>query len=362
MIYRTIGLMSGSSLDGLDIAYCIIEESGGNWTYEIPVAECVPFNAELKNSLEQVTSLSSKEFMLLDAQFGRWMGDAVNAFIEKNALQFKIALIASHGHTAFHLPAQGTSVQIGCGATIAAVTQLPVVNNLRQMDVALGGQGAPIVPIAEQLFFPDYKMFLNIGGISNITFYHQGKYMAYDICSANRVLNTLCKPLQVPYDKDGLLAKAGTVHQALLEALSALDYYTLNAPKSLANEFGTELVLPLIAKFNLSAKDNLATYTQHIAMQISNAIAEAAGDTYKEILITGGGALNNFLVESIDKLLDAKGIKLIVPDEHLVQYKESLAMALIGVLRWREENNVLHTATGAIRSSVGGAMYLGTDC
>ncbi len=365
MIYRTIGLMSGSSLDGLDIAYCIIEENGGKWSYEMPLVSCVPFDEKLKNDLENIAQLPAQEFMQLHNSFGKWMGEAVNTFIGENNLQFQIALIASHGHTAFHLPAQGTTVQIGCGATMAAITQLPVVCDLRQLDVALGGQGAPIVPIAEKLFFPNYKMFLNIGGISNLTYYKNEKYIAYDICSANRVLNNLCKPLNIPFDKDGLQAKAGIVNTDLLNELNLLDYYKLAAPKSLANEFGTELVLSLILKYNLSDADNIATYTQHIAVQMSEDIRQGAGEataeTPVEVLITGGGALNIFLIETMQLLLNENHIQLIVPDINLVQYKESLAMALIGVLRWREEPNVLASVTGASRSSVGGAMYIGAD-
>jgi anhydro-N-acetylmuramic acid kinase len=359
MIYRTIGLMSGSSLDGLDIAYCVIEESGGVWKYEMPFVECVPFGTALKNKLENIVELPTKEFVLLNSSFGKWMGEAVNNFIEKNNLHFQIALICSHGHTAFHIPDSGTTVQIGCGATIAATTNLPVVSDLRTMDVALGGQGAPIVPIAEQLLFPEYNMFLNIGGISNITFSKEEQYIAFDICSANRVLNNLCVPLNCAFDTDGNFAKSGVIHEPLVEELNNLAYYKTAFPKSLANEFGTQTVMPIIEKYNLSPIDNLATYTKHIAVQIASNISKSALGDNSQILVTGGGALNVFLIKCIQEIINSRNIKIIVPSLNVVQYKESLAMALIGVLRWREEINILHTVTGASRSSIGGAMHLG---
>ncbi len=361
MIYRVIGLMSGSSLDGLDISYSILEENGGKWQYEIVHETCVPFTDKLRLNLENIQSLSTKDFVILHTSFGRWMGEVVNQFIEDNNLAFQVALVASHGHTAFHFPELNNSVQIGCGATLAAITSLPVVCDLRMMDVALGGQGAPIVPIAEKLLFSSYSMFLNIGGISNITYYNENGYFAYDICSANRVLNTLCKPLQIAYDKDGLIARKGKENNELANALDAIAYYGLPAPKSLSNEFSAETIIPIIESFQLSVEDNIATYTMHIARQIAQAIISAANGLHKQILITGGGAFNTYLLELIQNKLSIFGIELIVPDAKLVQQKESLAMALIGVLRWREDNNVLSTVTGASRDSIGGALYMGSN-
>jgi anhydro-N-acetylmuramic acid kinase len=357
MVYHVIGLMSGSSLDGLDIAFCKIEVQGQNWNYELLATDCIHFPEEWKNTLSQITQLSLPDFFKAHTAFGHWMGQSVNQFIEKNSLHHKVNLIASHGHTAFHFPANRTSVQIGCGAAIAAITGIATVSDLRAMDMAVGGQGAPIVPIAEQLLFPTHTLFLNIGGICNISLVEENnKRIAFDIAPANRVLNELVKELNLAYDEDGALAANGFVNLQVLKSLNELDYYKLAAPKSLANEFGLEKVLPILQNSNLVTEDKLATMVSHIAYQIGEAIPSSYQG--QQLLITGGGALNKFLIGQIQKELAVKNISVHIPDEQTVQYKEALAMALIGVLRWREEVNVLSSVTGASQDSIGGALWM----
>lgn len=245
MIYRAIGVMSGSSLDGLDIAFVEFHENGGKWQFEIQHTDCQPYAPEWKAKLENAITLSALEYQLLHADYGHYIGRQVNAFIEQNALQYKIAVIGSHGHTTFHLPERGLTGQIGDGAAIAAETDLPVVSDLRAMDVALGGQGAPIVPIGEKLLFSDYRYFLNLGGIANLSI-KETDYKAFDICAANRVLNVLAGELGKEYDADGDLARSGNINNALLQELNGLSYYNQPAPKSLANDFGIATVYPLI--------------------------------------------------------------------------------------------------------------------
>ena len=360
MIYRAIGLMSGSSLDGLDIVFTEIQENGGRWSYDILHADCIPYSQEWVQRLRDATSLSALDYQLLHVDYGHYIGRCVNDFIQQHHLQFKIAVVASHGHTTFHLPAKGLTAQLGDGAAIAAETQLPVVSDLRAMDVAFGGQGAPIVPIGERLLFDPYRYFLNIGGIANLSINGEA-YTAFDICAANRVLNLLAQETGRMYDDNGNLAREGQLHQALLNELNGLDYYTRPAPKSLANDFGTDTVFPMIKKYQLSPQDSLRTYTAHIVRQVKNAVQPYMEPTSEpqKMLVTGGGALNGFLIDQLQEALP--GIGIVVPDEELVQYKEALIMALIGVLRWREEYNVLHTVTGATRNSVGGAMWMGQE-
>jgi anhydro-N-acetylmuramic acid kinase len=256
------------------------------------------------------------------------------------------------------------TAQLGDGAAIAAATSLPVVSDLRAMDVALGGQGAPIVPIGEKLLLGDYDYFLNIGGIANISF-NQDSYLAFDICAANRVLNMLAAKEGKEYDEGGKMAASGKVDNALLEKLNGLDFYKAAYPKSLANDFGTNIVYPLILNAGSSTTDALRTYTEHIAMQVTHAIASVNNlklqTSSLKLLCTGGGAFNNFLVERLQDHLKQLDIEVIIPDEKLVKYKESLIMALIAVLRWREETNVLASVTGAQRDSVGGAMWMGQE-
>lgn len=363
MIYRVIGLMSGSSLDGLDIAFVEFEEIAGKWKFNIVEATCISYSTELESSLRNATKLNAYDYASLHAAYGHYLGDAVNEFIETNQLQYKVALIVSHGHTAFHEPGL-FSTQLGEGAAIAAKTGLPVVSDLRSMDVALGGQGAPIVPMGEKLLFDGFQYFLNIGGIANISCHNQGAHIAFDVCAANRVLNMLSLLAGKPFDENGAMASSGRINENLLEELNDLSYYELDYPKSLKNEFGTEIVFPLIQAHSLSVEDALATYVEHISIKIADAIGlmhqkESVEPTNQKIMITGGGALNAYLISRIEFHLSPFSIDVVVPEKTIVEFKEALIMALLGVLRWREEITVMASVTGASRSSIGGALWMG---
>src|SRR6476660_5986878 len=185
MVYRAIGLMSGSSLDGLDIAFVEFQENAGKWSYEILNVDCYQYTDEWMKRLKSAISLSALDYQLLHVDYGHYIGQQVNQFIEKNNLQYQVALIASHGHTTFHVPERKMTAQLGEGAAIASEALLPVVTDLRALDVALGGQGAPIVPIGEKLLLGDYNYFLNLGGIANISI-NTEPYLAFDVCPANR--------------------------------------------------------------------------------------------------------------------------------------------------------------------------------
>jgi anhydro-N-acetylmuramic acid kinase len=366
MVYRAIGIMSGSSLDGLDLAFTEFHEQGGKWNYEIKLAECVSYPADWVERLKNAVQLDARNYQLLHCAYGHFIGEQVNLFIEKHQLQFKAGLISSHGHTSFHMPAQRMTAQLGDGAAIAAATKLPVVTDLRAMDVAFGGQGAPIVPIGEKYLLGDYQYFLNLGGIANISANEPDRYIAFDICAANRVLNMIANLADKDFDDKGEMARAGLVHVGLLNELNELDYYRQSFPKSLANDFGTDVVFPLIKKAGLSVTDALSTYTEPIAFQVSHSLDQIkaapsqSGQVFK-LLITGGGAFNQYLVERISELVKNKGIETIVPEQVLVNFKEAMIMAFIGVLRWRQEYNVLATVTGAARDSIGGALWSGEE-
>ncbi len=355
MVYRAIGLMSGSSLDGLDIAFIEFTETAGKWNFEILAADCIPYNQHWKDRLQHAINLSAFEYALLHTEYGHYTGQQVNDFIERHNLQHKVHLIASHGHTTFHSPAQKMTAQLGDGAAIAVETKLTVITDLRAMDVAAGGQGAPIVPIGEKLLFPGYDYFLNIGGIANVSF-NKESYIAFDVCAANRVLNMLAAEEGLEYDKDGTLAASGIVNEVLLKELNKLDYYGKPYPKSLANDFGTDIVFPLIKKCRLATKDALRTYTEHICDKIFDA---AGNEVNAKMLVTGGGAFNSFLMERLKEKIALKNIELVVPDEKIIAYKEALIMALLGVLRWREEATVIPSVTGASTATIGGAMWMG---
>jgi anhydro-N-acetylmuramic acid kinase len=392
MVYRVIGLMSGSSLDGLDIAYVEFQENAGKWNYAILESACYPYNDEWIQRLKNATALPALDYQLLHVDYGHLTGKLVNRFIEEHQLNYQVALVASHGHTTFHLPAKKMTAQLGDGAAIAAETGLPVVTDLRALDIAFGGQGAPIVPIGEKMLWSEYDYFLNIGGIANISarphpnplqkerasevpndvrslqYTESSKdevYIAFDICPANRVLNMLANDAGKNYDEGGEMAAGGSVNSALLEKLNQLGFYKLPYPKSLANDFGTHVIYPMIKGSGCTIPDALRTYTEHIAVQIKNAITNlknqqpATGN--QQLLSTGGGVFNSFLLNRIKENLRELNIEVIVPDVKLVNYKEALIMAFIGVLRWRQENNVLSSVTGAARDSIGGALWTGQE-
>jgi len=408
MVYKVIGLMSGSSLDGLDIAYVHLQEAASTvkdtprkWEFTILEAETCPYPEEWKGLLAGARHLSALDYQLLHARYGRYLGEQVLAFIEKHNLHYQVQLIASHGHTVFHLPEQRMTAQLGDGAALAATTGINVVSDLRAMDVALGGQGAPIVPVGEQLLLPDHAFFLNLGGIANISAHGErlkaasdelratseggglraaGKgdwRIAFDVAPANRVLNELASMTGKAYDEGGALAASGDVDEDLLQALNVQPYYDKPYPKSLANEFGTETILPLVrdaiagmagegvdraSEGGIAVEDALRTYVEHIAVQVGKAVEGLLADAapYK-MLITGGGAHNTFLIARLKEVLSPLGVEVVVPDGQLVDFKEALVMALIGVLRWREENNVFASVTGASRDSIGGAVWIGQD-
>jgi anhydro-N-acetylmuramic acid kinase len=289
-----------------------------------------------------------------------------------------VQLIASHGHTVFHEPKKRMTAQLGDGASIAAETKINVISDLRAMDIALGGQGAPIVPIGEKLLLNEYDFFLNLGGIANVSvnssilqnkqsqYNGQNDFVAFDICPANRVLNMLSHEAGKSFDENGELARTGKVDRILLEKLNAFEFYREKYPKSLANDFGTNEVYPLIKNAGSATPDALHTYVEHMAIQIRNAVEviisdfKLTGRDFK-LLATGGGVHNLFLVERLTALLVPLQVELIVADNQLADYKEALIMALIGVLRWREEVNVLSSVTGAKRNSIGGAVWIGQE-
>ena len=364
MVYRAIGLMSGSSLDGLDIAFVEFTESMGKWSYNVEASDCIGYTAEWKEKLAAATKCTAYEYLLLHAAYGKYLGQQVNEFIDKNHLHHRVQLIASHGHTTFHAPHLGMTAQLGDGAALAAETAINVISDLRALDVAFGGQGAPIVPIGEKLLFSDYPFCLNIGGICNISYKKQDSYLAFDVCPANKVLNMLAHQHGKEYDEYGQLAESGNIITPMLTHLNSLPYYAQPYPKSLANSFGIEEVYPVIESYSERAINKLRTYTEHITMQVAYAVQHLVQrplDTPAKMLVTGGGAFNTFLIKRLSHALQPYNIEIEVPAAQVVNYKEAIVMALIGVLRWREEYNVFNTVTGALRSSIGGAVWIGQE-
>ena len=366
--YHVIGLMSGSSLDGLDIAYCLFSNENaclpdrqGKWNFKILKTDMVEYPDVWVQEIKQLPVASAKTFLEIHASLGNYFGKRVNDFIKKNSLQNKVDLVASHGHTIFHFPEKRFTTQIGDGAAIAAQTNLPVACDFRTADIANGGQGTPIVPIGDKFLFTGYRFCLNIGGIANISCKTENSIVAFDICAANQILNLLANRLGKEYDTNGEIAASGNVNEALLTKLNTLAFYSLDYPKSLDNSFSRESVLPLLEEFEISTEDKMRTYVEHIAIQIAKHIkwiSEKEKINFSDednMLVTGGGAFNKFLIERIKAQTK---IFVEVPNDESVKFKEAVVIAFMGVLRMRNEVNVLRSVTGASKDSIGGAMYL----
>lgn len=348
--YRVAGLMSGTSLDGVDIACCSLREENGHWEYSIVRAETIPYPVEWKIRLQQLPQADAMELAHSHAAYGHYLGKLVRDFLTRHNLE--VDLVASHGHTIFHQPQHGFTCQIGDGAAIAAICRLPVIADFRSLDVALGGQGAPLVPLGDRLLFGEYERCLNIGGFANISFENEGHRLAYDICPANIILNYLSEKLGHPYDRDGLLAASGQVDKNLLQQLNQIEYYRLPPPKSLGREWVESSILPLLNNTGVSVCDALRTATEHIASQLAKAIGTKQG---QQVLVTGGGAFNAFMLQ---RLVALTTTFLVIPEPLLVNFKEALVFALLGVLRFRGESNCLADVTGASENASGGAFFL----
>lgn len=344
--YRVLGIMSGSSLDGLDLALCRLTERSGQWAYAFRKVSTVPFPEALRARLLEAMQGSALELARLDADLGTFIGNASKRFLRGE----KADLIASHGHTIFHQPALGFSTQIGSGARIAAITGITTVCDFRSADIALGGQGAPLVPLGERLLFPEFKAFINLGGICNISLHGPKRVVGYDVCIGNQALNLLANEAGLPYDRDGLLARSHHFDADLLLALNQLPYHAQRPPKSIGREWFQAEVLPLINNRSESVGKRLRTVVEHIASQLAKPLKQADGP----VLVTGGGARNRFLVERIAAHGQAV---LVLPPKATIDYKEALVFALLGVLRMRGEANALASVTGAKRDSVGGAIF-----
>jgi len=360
MQYNVIGLMSGSSLDGLDMAFVHFEETAGKWQYEIQESACIPYTGEWIKNLSSATGLAARDYLLLHSAYGHYLGGCVNDFLEEKDLAYKVQLIASHGHTTFHLPGQRMTAQLGDGAAIAATTGIRTITDFRSVDLALGGQGAPLVPIGEKLLFPEYDFFLNLGGIANLSANGEN-FVGFDVCPANRILNLLVAGTKKGFDENGNLASAGKPDEKLLDKLNAFAYYQLPYPKSLSNDFGLNEIYPVIVRAELSMEDALRTYVQHMAIQISKALVDLRkqfpGKANLRLLVTGGGAHNQFLVGILRNMVSDYGIECVIPSGILIDFKEALIIALMGALRWREDINVMHSVTGASKDSINGAVW-----
>ena len=344
--YFAIGLMSGTSLDGLDICYAKFQNIT-NWEFEILKTETIPYSPEWKNRLQNAILLSAEDLLALDKEYGFYLGEKTQEFISKNNIT-DLDFIASHGHTVFHQPQRKFTLQIGDGRAIKLTTKKPVIYDFRSQDVLMGGNGAPLVPIGDELLFSQYDACLNLGGFSNISLQKNHQRIAFDISPVNVVLNYFAEKLGKNYDENGDFARNGTINFKILEQLNALTFYQKSAPKSLGVEFVNSEILHLLK--DETPENIIATFTEHIAEQIAKVFND---NQLKTVLVTGGGTFNTYLLE---KIREKSQTELIVPDENIINFKEALIFAFMGVLRLRNEVNVICSATGSSENHCSGIL------
>ena len=345
--FYVIGLMSGTSLDGLDIVYVKFEKSDYA-NFEILLTETISYSDIWKERLQNAINLDKNGTSVLHNEYGVFLGIKTKEFISKNNIQ-KLDFIASHGHTVFHQPEKGITLQVGDGEEILKATNCTVVADFRTQDVQLGGQGAPLVPIGDRLLFSGYQACVNLGGFANISYERNDLRIAFDICPVNIVMNYYTNKMGLEYDDKGALASKGTIHQALLEDLNNLTFYSKKPPKSLGLEWVQQYVYPLVDKYKLDSHNILRTFLEHVAQQISKTILP-----FDTILFTGGGVYNDFLIKRIE---DIGKNNIIIPADHIINYKEALIFALLGLLKLEGQVNCLSSVTGAQKNHSSGKIF-----
>lgn len=337
--YKVVGVMSGTSLDGIDLAYITFTHDE-NWNFKIERSETISYDENWLIILKNIVTKSLNELQDIDASFTLFLSKTIKNFMKRNNIE-QIDAICSHGHTALHQPKNGLTYQIGNKEELATELNETIVCDFRVQDVQLGGQGAPLVPIGDQILFSQYEFCINLGGFANISTTKNNSRIAHDICPVNIVLNHYSELLGFDYDSEGKLASQGTINKQLLLKLNNLEFYNKPYPKSLGLEWVNKKIFPLIDKFGLKPKDVLRTFVEHIAHQISKQLKSSNKST---ILVTGGGSYNSFLIKRLKSITK---FKVTLPSKEIIDYKEALIFGLLGVLKLRGEINCLSSVTGA---------------
>jgi anhydro-N-acetylmuramic acid kinase len=348
--YNVVGIMSGTSLDGVDLAHVVFTLENNQWSFELLETETISYDDDWITRLKTAVGFSISELEILNMDYTKLLGGIISDFIQKHNLK-DLDAVCSHGHTILHQPQNGFTLQIGNLPEIASLIGQKVVCDFRVQDVELGGQGAPLVPIGDRILFSGYDYCLNLGGFSNVSFESESQRIAFDISPVNTVLNFYADLLGLDYDDKGLIARGGMLNANLLIELNALDFYKKSWPKSLGFEFVKQTVLPLIDAFDIPIEDILHTFSEHVAFQTATALPAKTG----KLLITGGGAYNTFLIERIQSHLP--DMENIIPEKKILEFKEALIFALLGVLKLRNEMNVLSSVTGASHDHSSGKVY-----
>ena len=346
MRFPIIGVMSGTSLDGIDLAFTIFTFENNSWEFECKHTSTIPYEKQWKEKLESAPELSGKSLIQLHYEYGLYLGDIIQLFIEKHSLEN--CIISSHGHTIFHEPDKKLTFQLGDSSAIKYKTARTVISDFRKLDVFYGGEGAPLVPIGDKYLFPEHASCLNLGGMANISFMHENKVLAFDVCPFNFVFNFIAQKCGKPYDKNGDIAKSGKIDDFLLKKLNNLPYYKDFTPKSLSREWVEKEILPLTEKYDSSIFLN--TFIYHTVFQIQRITTHFS---LENILLTGGGTYNVFFVSELKKI---KGLKVCIPSKEIIEFKEAIIFGFLGILKQKEKINTLRSVTGAKKDSIGGTI------
>ncbi len=356
--WRGIGLMSGTSLDGVDLAYCEFRLEDGQWSFDLLIGETSPMEEKWQARLAYLDQTDARTFSRTHVYWGRFLGMLVRDFVSKHKISPQF--VSSHGQTIFHEPNKNYTTQIGDGETMAAFLDCPLVTNLRNKDVALGGQGAPLVPFGEYHLWPGIRWFLNLGGIANLSRIDGPEdSLAFDVTVSNMALNWLARQYQphLTYDAGGQIAASGTIHQELLEALNKLDYFQRPAPKSLGAEWFGDQILPLLRNEEIPAEDRMHTVSKHLSFQLHREL-ERLGARNEKLLVTGGGAHNTFLMNNLREQVASLGIEIPTLTHDIIDFKEAIIFAFLGLCVLRGKSNIMHNVTGASRAVPGGSIHL----
>ncbi len=352
-----IGVMSGTSLDGIDLAQLQFQVSdAGVWSFKILKSETIPYPLFWKEKLQAAIFYSQEQIVDFDNAYTKFLANVISEFIKKNKIE-NLDGVCSHGHTIWHQPENGLTLQIGNLPILAKLIDQKVICDFRIQDVEMGGNGAPLVPIGDLLLFPEYDYCLNLGGFANVSFENFSsdenqnlKRIAFDVCPVNIVMNRYAELLGKPFDEDGKIAASGNLNSALLDQLNNLNFYKKSAPKSLGLEWVQDTVFPLLEDSESSIKDILHTFVEHVVIQLSKQFPEGSS-----VLITGGGVYHRYL---INRLKFHSKIKIFIPSSELIEYKEALIFGLLGLLKLRGEINCLSSVTGAKKDHSSGKIII----
>jgi len=346
--FYAIGLMSGTSLDGVDLVYIKFNRDE-QWNFEVINSKTYPYEDSVTKLLTHISKKSLDDIKKIDVEYTKKLSKIIREFIDEFSIN-KIDFISSHGHTAIHDPSNSFTYQIGNLPILSKETNCNVICDFRVQDIELGGQGAPLVPVGEKYLFHKYDSFINLGGFANISNHVGESLIAYDICPVNIVLNNLSKKIGKDYDNKGSIASSGKLILELYEKLEKLEYFKSSPPKSLGIEWVNANVFPLINKYSdYPIEDLLNTLSNHIANQISNNL-----NGIDKVLVTGGGTYNDYLIDIIRSRTDSE---IIIPSKNIIEFKEALIFAFLGVLRYLNINNCYSSVTGASKDHCSGKFF-----